>query len=614
MILKRSLPSSPKRSLPSSLGWRSFVYGYQFFYPRLRNPQNLQYGSHRLRVTIILLPPSSLKSTPSLRPLPSAPLNFDHRLMVSMDFDGLPDGDEMHSSDDVNEAKKRKGRGPTMLDYNAMSKAKQIGVQFNDKGQHFGVGSASLSSSVGILARQLIPVTYASWDEVPTILKDKLWAVVKQKYDLAPCRKKIILTQMSGCLRTYKATLTKQIRSFDDGPDAMEQMQLLKPANVEKQADWDKFVKHRCSPKFDAISEKFKKLKSFHTLPHVMSRKGYARLEDELRNKGTPEEDLNRVSLWIAARTRKNGQPVNEIVSKKMDDIKLANEMPTTDNGSIKDDALSQALGPEHRGRLRGGGYGVTPSRYDAQTYASMSNRELRDRLQNVEGKLREVFDLVLAKQQNEGNGKETNTNNAIQVSTNRPHSQGGCIYLQRTKNGVKQVPNSNYQVSRSSPQLQCNKKSAPEANDGSRHSSKASSQIQCDRRSAQEADDTSRQASKASSQRSSPNIERDSIKRKEGSKAISQLQPVGILRGSSCKLLNWLRNGQVVATGEIESTNPEAKGHHMVLGPDCWKVWVTVVRVENISLYRPPSEFRVLEDAISSTIAWPSKYVRVRE
>ncbi|KAM2034988.1 hypothetical protein EV2_039018 [Malus domestica] len=543
---------------------------------------------------------------------PKTQPSFFPWLEVSMDFDGLPDGDEMHSSDDVNEAKKRKGRGPTMLDYNALSKAKQIGVQFNDKGQHFGDGSASLSSSAGILARQLIPVTYASWDEVPTILKDKLCAAVKQKYDLAPCRKKILLTQMSGCWRTYKATLTKQIRSLDDGPDAMEQMQLLKPANVEKQADWDKFVKHRCSPEFDAISEKFKKLKSFHTLPHVMSRKGYARLEDELRNKGTPEEDLNKVSLWIVARTRKNGQPVNEIVSKKMDDIKLANEMPRTDNGSIKDDALSQALGPEHRGRLRGGGYGVTPSRYDAQTYASMSNRELRDRLQNVEGKLREVFDLVLAKQQNEGNGKETNTNDAIQVSTNRP--QGGCIDLQRTKNGVKQVPNSSYQVSRSSPHLQCNKKSAPEANDGSRHTSKASSQIQCDRRSAQEADDASRQASKASSQRSSPNIERDNIKRKEGSKATSQLQPVGILRGSSCKLLNWLGNGQVVATGEIESTNPEAKVHHMVLGPDCWKVWVTVVKVENISLYRPTSEFRVLEDAVSSTIAWPSKYVRVGE
>ncbi|XP_050131433.1 uncharacterized protein LOC126607755 [Malus sylvestris] len=145
-----------------------------------------------------------------------------------------------------------------------------------------------------------------------------------------------------------------------------------------------------------------------------------------------------------------------------------------------------------------------------------------------------------------EGNGKETNTNDAIQVSTNRPQSQGGCIDLQRTKNGVKQVPNSSYQVSRSSPQLQCNKKSAPEANDGSRHTSKASSQIQCD--------------------------------------------------------------------GEIESTNPEAKVHHMVLGPDCWKVWVTVVKVENISLYRPTSEFRVLEDDVSSTIAWPSKYVRVGE
>ncbi|KAM1262744.1 hypothetical protein ACFX13_028508 [Malus domestica] len=599
------LPQNPAHLLPQTPSHSFFPK------PNLPSSPNLAFLHPQTLSSTISL---SKKDDPQMQSsfFPKTQPSFFPWLEVSMDFDGLPDGDEMHSSDDVNEAKKRKGRGPTMLDYNALSKAKQIGVQFNDKGQHFGAGSASLSSSAGILARQLIPVTYASWDEVPTILKDKLWAAVKQKYDLAPCRKKILLTQMSGCWRTYKATLTKQIRSLDDGPDAMEQMQLLKPANVEKQADWDKFVKHRCSPKFDAISEKFKKLKSFHTLPHVMSRKGYARLEDELRNKGTPEEDLNRVSLWIVARTRKNGQPVNEIVSKKMDDIKLANEMPTTDNGSIKDDALSQALGPEHRGRLRGGGYGVTPSRYDAQTYASMSNRELRDRLQNVEGKLREVFDLVLAKQQNEGNGKETNTNDAIQVSTNRP--QGGCIDLQRTKNGVKQVPNSSYQVSRSSPQLQCNKKSAPEANDGSRHTSKASSQIQCDRRSAQEADDASRQASKASSQRSSPNIKRDNIKRKEGSKATSQLQPVGILRGSSCKLLNWLRNGQVVATGEIESTNPEAKVHHMVLGPDCWKVWVTVVKVENISLYRPTSEFRVLEDAVSSTIAWPSKYVRVGE
>jgi hypothetical protein len=46
-------------------------------------------------------------------------------------------------------------------------------------------------------------------------------------------------------------------------------------------------------------------------------------------------------------------------------------------------------------------------------------------------------------------------------------------------------------------------------------------------------------------------------------------VKPVGILRGSSCKLLNWLGNRQVVATGEIESTNPEVKVHHMVLDPD---------------------------------------------
>ncbi|KAB2597389.1 hypothetical protein D8674_000309 [Pyrus ussuriensis x Pyrus communis] len=144
------------------------------------------------------------------------------RWQVFMHFDDLP-GEEMHSSDDVNETKERKGKSPTMLDYTAMSKFKQSGVQFNDKGQHFGAGSMSL-----------IPATYSSWDEV------------LQNYDLAG-HKKAILTQMFGCWRTYKATLTKQIRALDDGLDAMEQMQLLKLANVEEQADWEKFL--QCNKK-----------------------------------------------------------------------------------------------------------------------------------------------------------------------------------------------------------------------------------------------------------------------------------------------------------------------------------------------------------------------------
>ncbi|CAN6562584.1 unnamed protein product [Malus baccata var. baccata] len=292
----------------------------------------------------------------------------------------------------------------------------------------------------------------------------------------------------------------------------------------------------------DAISDKFKKLKSFHTLPHVMSCKGYGRLGDELRNKGTPEEDLNRVNLWIAARTRKN------------------------------------ALGPEHRGRLRGGGYGVTPSRYDAQT--------IKLNMVNTNIKL------------NMGNGKETNTNDAIQVSTDGPQVKM-CSQFQLP--GFQIISPTLFASILLSVVSFDFDYFAPEGNYGSRHSSKASSHIQCDRRSAREADDASRQASK----RSSPNIKRDSVKRKEGSKATFQ---------GLHALLNWLENGKVVATGEIESTNPEVKVHHMVLGPDCWKVWVTVVRVENMSLYRPTMNFVVKLDPNTSTIAWPSKYIQVGE
>lgn len=43
-------------------------------------------------------------------------------------------------------------------------------------------------------------------------------------------------------------------------------------------------------------------------------------------------------------------------------------EAPTSENPiSIKEDALTQVLGKEHPGRVRGLGFGVTPSQVDAQ-------------------------------------------------------------------------------------------------------------------------------------------------------------------------------------------------------------------------------------------------------
>ncbi|KAK9122958.1 hypothetical protein Sjap_012560 [Stephania japonica] len=45
-------------------------------------------------------------------------------------------------------------------------------------------------------------------------------------------------------------------------------------------------------------------------------------------------------------------------------------------------------------------------------------------------------------------------------------------------------------------------------------------------------------------------------------------------------------------------------------LGPDCYKVWVRDVLISNISLPRPSRLHFTVDDAMASTVAWPSKYI----
>ncbi|KAK9178138.1 hypothetical protein WN943_027328 [Citrus x changshan-huyou] len=61
---------------------------------------------------------------------------------------------------------------------------------------------------------------------------------------------------------------------------------------------------------------------------------------------------------------------------------------------------------------------------------------------------------------------------------------------------------------------------------------------------------------------------------------------------GDTCKLLNWLGTGEVVAKRMIAATNPEALVHHVQLGPDYNKVWVDEVNKPSLSLVRPTQEF----------------------
>ncbi|CAL5329754.1 unnamed protein product [Camellia sinensis] len=73
--------------------------------------------------------------------------------------------------------------------------------------------------------------------------------------------------------------------------------------------------------------------------------------------------------------------------------------------------------------------------------------------------------------------------------------------------------------------------------------------------------------------------------------------------------MLHWEGSNLVVAKGQIASRDPKSKVHHATLGPLCWKVWVNHVTV-NVPLFRSTREMYDLQDAIGSTVAWPSQFI----
>ncbi|XP_028061856.1 uncharacterized protein LOC114265291 [Camellia sinensis] len=75
------------------------------------------------------------------------------------------------------------------------------------------------------------------------------------------------------------------------------------------------------------------------------------------------------------------------------------------------------------------------------------------------------------------------------------------------------------------------------------------------------------------------------------------------------CKLLHWEETNLVVAVGQIVSRDPKSKVHHVTLGPICWQVWVNHVTV-NVSSFCSTHELYDLQDAIRSTVAWPSQFI----
>ena len=72
---------------------------------------------------------------------------------------------------------KKKCRGPTRCaDINYLEVLLEI--EINERNQSVGPNSVKLSSLLGVLAREMFPITFFDWRKVPIPLKDDLWNII----------------------------------------------------------------------------------------------------------------------------------------------------------------------------------------------------------------------------------------------------------------------------------------------------------------------------------------------------------------------------------------------------------------------------------------------------
>ncbi|KAL5826000.1 hypothetical protein ACOSQ3_017836 [Xanthoceras sorbifolium] len=252
-----------------------------------------------------------------------------------------------------NSETKKKTRGVTRM---VKLKVNQpVEVDFNLHGQTIDGSSITLASYIGILTREHVPITLESWKKVNEQKKYMIWSSLLQHLKLLDSSKDYIFKKMGGRWRQYKSRITKKLIEASQGPGKKRALKLL-PKNVTNAGDRNKFVKQRTSQKTQHTTGRI----SYARLHHIM--------KNEAKEKGKDPEKTTRVDVWIEWHKRKKNKPLSEAVQTIMDEINQLREStcPPNDN-NINEDSLVKVLGAEKRGRVKGFGFGATPSRVQTQ-------------------------------------------------------------------------------------------------------------------------------------------------------------------------------------------------------------------------------------------------------
>ncbi|XP_022562393.1 uncharacterized protein LOC111208002 [Brassica napus] len=243
------------------------------------------------------------------------------------------------------EIKTRKTRGLTKMRKVAKNAEDKVDVEFNSIGEDVGSGPVTLSSFLGPLVREHVPVLLDDWRHIEETTKDALWEEIQGRFNLTEEWQKDAVFKQMGCLwRASKSRLTSIVRSIK----YKSQIQKMKPSNIQSSSAWNSWVQ----------SDKYRRLMKIQ-IPHTTSQKGMSRLAHEMKRNNDDPKKVTRTKVWVAGHTHSDGRPVNETHVETI--IKtIDSEIDSNSSDNIGEDAVSQVLGKERPGRVRGMGRGAT--------------------------------------------------------------------------------------------------------------------------------------------------------------------------------------------------------------------------------------------------------------
>ncbi|XP_060186733.1 uncharacterized protein LOC132616141 isoform X5 [Lycium barbarum] len=243
---------------------------------------------------------------------------------------------------------------------------KRIIIPCNELGQPIDDAGGLLGGFMGDLGSDFSKflMCYKSWRKVPVNYKNSVYDdIIQKKILVEDGRLRDYMMKSIG--KTWKDTRCSLYHSFYKESLTFEENVARRPGGIDLD-QWTWFLQYRKDKKTQKMYKQNAENRRKQTYTHTNGSKSLPRRKAEEEHKrGRP---MSRGELWPLTHKRKDSTYMNEAAKLIGEQTERIESQDGVSKKISEFDSLAQVLGKEHAGRVRGVGYGPTPTQVFGQT------------------------------------------------------------------------------------------------------------------------------------------------------------------------------------------------------------------------------------------------------